>query len=91
MRLFLRQEARELAYVKGALNLTEEAIDAIAPLRTVRGQFATAYLMNGSRGEGTSRSASARWSIGSRAPTPRAMSIYASTRCARRASRAGRR
>ena len=53
MRLFLRQEARELAYVKGTLNLTGEAIDAISTLKTVRGQFSTAYLMNGSRGQGT--------------------------------------
>jgi DNA helicase HerA-like ATPase len=53
MRLFLRQEARELAYVKGTLNLTGEAIDAISTLTTVRGQFSTAYLMNGSRGQGT--------------------------------------
>jgi type IV secretory pathway VirB4 component len=53
MRLFLRQEARELAYVKGALNLTDEAIEAISTLKTVRGQFSTAYLMNGSRGQGT--------------------------------------
>ena len=30
MRLFLRQEARELAYVKGALALTDEAIEAIS-------------------------------------------------------------
>ena len=37
MRLFLRQEARELAYVKGALKLTDEAIDAISSLKTVRG------------------------------------------------------
>jgi type IV secretory pathway VirB4 component len=53
MRLFLRQEARELTYVKGALALTGEAIDAISQLKTVRGQFSTAYLMNGSRGQGT--------------------------------------
>jgi hypothetical protein len=53
MRLFLRQETRELAYVKGALKLTDEAIDAISTLKTVRGAFSTAYLMNGTRGEGT--------------------------------------
>jgi TraG P-loop domain len=53
MRLFLRQESRELTYVKGSLKLTDEAIDAISSLKTVRGQFSTAYLMNGSRGEGT--------------------------------------
>ena len=53
MRLFLRQETRELTYVKGALKLTDEAIDAISTLKTVRGAFSTAYLMNGTRGEGT--------------------------------------
>lgn len=53
MRLFLRQETRELAYVKGALKLTDEAIDAISTLKTVRGAFSTGYLMNGTRGEGT--------------------------------------
>jgi DNA helicase HerA-like ATPase len=53
MRLFLRQEARELSYVKGTLALSEEAIEAISQLRTVRGKFSTAYLMNGSRGQGT--------------------------------------
>ena len=53
MRLFLRQEARELAYVKDSLRLSEQAIDAISQLQTVRGQYATAYLMNGTRGQGT--------------------------------------
>ena len=53
MRLFLRQGAVELAYVKGALKLTDEAIDAISSLKTVRGEYSLAYLMNGSRGEGT--------------------------------------
>jgi hypothetical protein len=53
MRLFLRQEAKELAYVKGALNLTGEAIEAIASLETVGGFYSLGYLMNGTRGEGT--------------------------------------
>jgi DNA helicase HerA-like ATPase len=53
MRLFLRQEARELTYVKGALKLSDEAIEAISSLQTVRGSHSTAYLMNGSRGQGT--------------------------------------
>ena len=53
MRLFLRQEARELAYVRETLGLSGEAIDAIGSLKTVRGEYATAYLMNGARGEGT--------------------------------------
>jgi len=53
MRLFLRQEARELAYVREALKLTQESIEAISSLKTVRGAFSLAYLMNGTRGEGT--------------------------------------
>jgi len=53
MRLFLRQEARELSYVKASLGLTDEAIDAISQLQTVRGRYSTAYLMNGVRGQGT--------------------------------------
>ncbi len=53
MRLFLRQEARELSYVKDSLRLSEQAIDAISQLQTVRGQYSTAYLMNGARGQGT--------------------------------------
>ena len=51
-RLFLRQEARELTYARGALKLGEEAIEAISSLKTVKGVFSTAYLMNGARGEG---------------------------------------
>lgn len=53
MRLFLRQEAVELAYVQSALKLTSEAIESIASLRTLKGEYSLAYLMNGSRGEGT--------------------------------------
>ena len=53
MRLFLRQEAVELAYVQGALKVGAEAIDAISTLRTLKGDYSLAYLMNGSRGEGT--------------------------------------
>jgi type IV secretory pathway VirB4 component len=53
MRLFLRQEARELSYVKDSLALTDEAIEAISQLQTVRGRYSTAYLMNGARGQGT--------------------------------------
>ena len=53
MRLFLRQEARELAYVKGTSKLSDEAIDTIAALKTVKGLFSMGYLINGSRGQGT--------------------------------------
>ncbi len=55
MRLFLRQEARELAYVKDTLGLSEPALEAIGELSTVKGAHADAYLMNGSRGEGNVR------------------------------------
>jgi hypothetical protein len=61
MRLFLRQEARELTYVKEALKLTDEAIDAISTLKTVRGSYSTAYLMNGTRGQGTIQIAVGPW------------------------------
>jgi DNA helicase HerA-like ATPase len=61
MRLFLRQEARELTYVKETLKLTDEAIDAISTLKTVRGQYSTAYLMNGTRGQGTIQIAVGPW------------------------------
>jgi hypothetical protein len=61
MRLFLRQEARELTYVKDTLKLTDESIDAISSLRTVRGQYSTGYLMNGTRGQGTIQIAVGPW------------------------------
>jgi hypothetical protein len=51
-RLFLRQEAGELAYSREALKLSEEAIEAISSLKTVKGVYSTAYLMNGTRSEG---------------------------------------
>jgi hypothetical protein len=52
MRLFLRQQASELARMKGALALSDEAVAAISTLKTVRGAYSTAYLMNGTRGQG---------------------------------------
>lgn len=55
MRLFLRQEARELAYAMQALALNEETIEAISTLKTVRGLYSMAYLMNGTRGQSTVR------------------------------------
>jgi hypothetical protein len=54
MRLFLRQEAAELARMKDTLALSDEAVAAISTLKTVRGHYSTAYLMNGSRGQGRS-------------------------------------
>jgi hypothetical protein len=55
MRLFLRQESRELAYVREALGLSEEALAAIGDLTTVKGSHSDAYLMNGTRGQGSLR------------------------------------
>lgn len=53
MKLFLRQEKRELAYVREALGLTATEIDAISQLQTVRRDYSTAYFVNGDRGRGT--------------------------------------
>lgn len=52
MRLFLRQNAKDLQLVQSDLGLTGEAIEAIKSLRTAKRQFSMAYLMNGSRGQG---------------------------------------
>jgi hypothetical protein len=53
IRLFLRQEAIELAYALNELKLPKEAVEAIGALKTVKGDFSLGYLMNGTRGEGT--------------------------------------
>ncbi|MGH3263916.1 MAG: hypothetical protein ACRDNS_18210, partial [Trebonia sp.] len=53
MQLFLRQLPRELAYVKHAGRLSDEAIEAISQLKTVKGSFSLAYLVNGSLWQGT--------------------------------------
>ncbi len=51
VRLTGRQEARELARMREALNLTEEREAAMSQLRTAPGEYAIVYLENGSRGE----------------------------------------
>lgn len=53
MRLLLHQDARELSYMREALQLTGEQVAAIAGLQTAKRQYATAFLMNGTRGSGT--------------------------------------
>jgi hypothetical protein len=53
MRLFLRQDAKELSYMRETLGLTGEQLHAISSLQTSKRQYATAFLMNGSRGSGT--------------------------------------
>ena len=52
MRLFLRQDAKQLGYMREALGLTSESMQAIASLQTAKRQHSTVYLMNGTRGEG---------------------------------------
>jgi len=61
MRLFLRQEAAELARMKDTLTLSDEAVAAISSLKTVRGAYSTAYLMNGTRGQGVVQIAPGPW------------------------------
>jgi hypothetical protein len=53
MKLFLRQDAIELSYMRDALDLTDEQLAAISTLQTSKRQFATAFLMNGTRGSAT--------------------------------------
>lgn len=53
MRLFLRQDAKELSYMRDTLGLTGEQQRAISSLQTSKRQYATAFLMNGTRGSGT--------------------------------------
>jgi hypothetical protein len=51
MRITGRQEARELARMRDALNLTVEREAAMAQLRTLPGEYAIVYVENGTRGE----------------------------------------
>lgn len=51
MRVTGRQEARELARMREAMNLTEEREAAMTQLRTVPGEYALVFVQNGVRGE----------------------------------------
>jgi hypothetical protein len=53
MKVFLRQQAGELAHAKTAIRLSDEEIDTIAGLRTSKRDHALAYVINGTRGRGT--------------------------------------
>jgi TraG P-loop domain len=53
MRLFLRQDAKELQYMRETLGLSSEQVEAISSLQTSKREYATAFLMNGTRGSGT--------------------------------------
>lgn len=53
MAIYLRQLARELGYLQAARHLSQQTIDAISQLRTVRASHSMAYVVNGSIWEGT--------------------------------------
>lgn len=52
MLLLFRQLPEELAYVRDALRLSDEEVQAVASLSTAKRQFSTAFFMNGTRGRG---------------------------------------
>src|SRR5207248_2101928 len=52
MLLILRQLPDELAYVRDALKLSDEEVQAIASLSTAKRQYSTAFFINGTRGRG---------------------------------------
>ena len=52
IQLFLRQGPDDVAHVADALHLTAEEVAQISALRTEKGAFAQAYLINGNRGRG---------------------------------------
>jgi type IV secretory pathway VirB4 component len=49
---FLGQHREELMFVKRALGLTENEIDLIARLKTIKGAYSQLYWINGTRGRG---------------------------------------
>lgn len=53
MLLLFRQLPEELAYVRDALRLSDEEVQAIAALATAKRQYANAFFINGTRGRGT--------------------------------------
>jgi hypothetical protein len=52
IQLFLRQHPEQAAFVQKTLNLTDSETETIANLKTVKGQYSEAYLINGRRGRG---------------------------------------
>jgi conjugal transfer ATP-binding protein TraC len=52
IQLFLRQHPEQAAFIQKTLNLTDSETDTIANLKTVKGQYSEAYLINGRRGRG---------------------------------------
>jgi type IV secretory pathway VirB4 component len=53
MKVFLRQQAGELAHAREAIRLSDEEVHTISSLRTAKRDYALAYVINGTRGRGT--------------------------------------
>jgi len=53
MKVFLRQQAGELAHARKAIRLSDEEVHTISSLRTAKRDYALAYVINGTRGRGT--------------------------------------
>ncbi len=53
MKVFLRQQAGELAHARAAIRLSDEEVHTISSLRTAKRDYALAYVINGTRGRGT--------------------------------------
>ena len=52
IQLFLRQHPEQAAFIQKTLNLTDSETETVANLKTVKGQYSEAYLINGRRGRG---------------------------------------
>lgn len=52
IKLFLRQEPAELAYIRSAVELSDAEVEAIGSLTTAKRQYSTVFFMNGTRGRG---------------------------------------
>lgn len=53
VKVFLRTSADQLPFIQATVGLTEEETRAIGELTTVKREYSTAFLMNGTRGRGT--------------------------------------
>jgi hypothetical protein len=52
IKLFLRQEPKELEYIRSAVELTDAEVEAIGSLVTAKRQYSTVFVANGTRGRG---------------------------------------
>lgn len=52
IKLFLRQEPKELAYIASAVELSDAEVEAIGSLTTAKRLYSTVFFVNGTRGRG---------------------------------------